>query len=178
MKKWIITIVAVLLMLTAVSVGAVYVGNGSKAKATVVEQKQGADEKDDVQEPSYTGSIKVPEPEPNDLNSLATVTAEQATAAALQANPGTTAKATELNNENGSLVWGVELSNGADVKVDAGDGKVLLTEQPDPNEPEGESKESVEEQDENKPDTDNVQEGNQKDDERGDKPETEGSTTK
>jgi len=129
MKKWIITIVAVLLMLTAISVGAVYAGNGSNAKATV--------------------------------------TAEQATAAALDANTGTTAKATELNNENGNLVWGVELSNGAEAKVDAGDVTVLRTEQPDPNEPEGESKESVEEQGKKKPDTDNVQEGNQKDDERG-----------
>lgn len=149
MKKWIISIVGVMLLLTAVSIGAV-----------------------------YAGSIKVPEPEPKDLNSLAKVTAEQATAAALQANPGTTAKATELDNENGSLVWGVELSNGAEAKVDAGDGKVLLTEQPDPNEPKGESKESVEEHDKNKPDTDNVQDENQKEDEQGEKPETGGTTTK
>jgi hypothetical protein len=152
MKKWIISIVGVMLMLTAVSIGAVYAGNNSKANATAVEQK--------------------------DLTSLAKVTAEQATTAALQANPGATAKATELNNENGSLVWGVELSNGAEAKVDAGDGKVLLTEQPDPNEPEGESKEEVEEQGKEKPDTDNVQEENQKDDERGEKPEKEAPTTR
>jgi len=178
MKKWIISIVGVVLMLTAVSIGAVYAGNSSKAKATGVKQEQKAAEKDDIQDPSYAGSIKVPETEPKNLNSLAKVTAEQATAAALEANRGTTAKATELNNENGNLVWGVELSNGAEAKVDAGDGKVLLTEQPDPNEPKVESKESVEEQREKKPDTDNVQEGNQKDDERGEKPETDGTTTK
>jgi len=177
MKKWIISIVGVMLLLTAVSIGAVYAGNSSKANAAGVKQEQKAPEKDDVQEPSYAGSITVPEPEPKDLNSLAKVTTEQATAAALQANPGTTAKATELNNENGSLVWGVELSNGAEAKVDAGDGKVLLTEQPDPNEPKGESKESVEEKS-GKPDTDNVQEGNQKEDEQGGKPENNGSTTK
>jgi hypothetical protein len=178
MKKWIISVVAVMLMLTAVSIGAVYAGNSSKANAAGVKQKQGAAEKDGVQEPSYSGSIKVPEPEPKDLNSLAKITAEQASAAAVQANPGTTAKATELSNENSYLVWGVELSNGADAKVDAGDGKVLLTEQADPNEPNGEGKESVEEEGEKKPDTDNVQEGNQKDDEQGGKPEKEAQTTK
>ena len=179
MRKWIVAMVAVLLVVaSAVGVSIALTGGGPPARAQKQPQAQETSEGQDVQEPTYTGSTKVPEPEPKDLNGLAKVTAEQATAAALQANPGTTAKASELDNENGNLVWSIELSNGADVKVDAGDGKVLLTEQADPNEPEGEGKESVKE----KSDTDNVQEevqeGNQKEDRRTDTPETGGTTTK
>lgn len=57
-----------------------------------------------------------------------TISAEQAKAAALAANPGTTALAVGLDDENGCLVYGVQLSNGADVKVDAGSGQVVHTE--------------------------------------------------
>ena len=34
----------------------------------------------------------------------------------------------ELDNENGALVYSVELSNGMDVKVDAGNAAVLYTD--------------------------------------------------
>ncbi len=37
----------------------------------------------------------------------------------------------ELENENGCLVYGFELSNGLDVKVDAGTGEVVHTESDD-----------------------------------------------
>ena len=57
-----------------------------------------------------------------------TITAEQAKAAALAANPGATASSVGLDDENGCLVYGVQLSNGADVKVDAGNGQVVHTE--------------------------------------------------
>lgn len=83
----------------------------------------------DQAQPAYTGSVKVGHPEPADLSKLATVTVDQAKAVAMAANPGTTAVKVELDNENGYLVYSVELSNGADVKVDAGTGKVLHTEQ-------------------------------------------------
>jgi len=63
------------------------------------------------------------------LQNNATITSAQAEAAALAANPGTTVVKTELDNENGVLVYSVELSNGMDVKVDAGSGRVLQTEQ-------------------------------------------------
>ena len=59
----------------------------------------------------------------------ATITVTQAEAAALAANPGTTVVKVELDNENGALVYSVELSNGLDVKVDAGNGEILHTEQ-------------------------------------------------
>ena len=92
----------------------------------------------DEQQPRYTGSITVDEAqyegmsetdEAAALQSKATITSAQAEAAALAVNPGTTVVKTELDNENGVLVYSVELSNGMDVKVDAGTGTVLHTEQ-------------------------------------------------
>jgi len=70
-------------------------------------------------------SIKVPEPEPVDLTSLAKIPADQAMAAAQAAYPGSRVKGLALENENGCLVYSVLLSNGLEVKVDAGNGIVL-----------------------------------------------------
>ena len=64
------------------------------------------------------------------LKSLARITPEQASAAALAQVPGTVKKV-ELENEDGNVVYGVEIktANGeSDVKVDAGDGRVLHVE--------------------------------------------------
>jgi uncharacterized membrane protein YkoI len=64
------------------------------------------------------------------LKSLARITPEQASAAALAQVPGTVKKV-ELENEDGNLVYSVEIktANGeSDVKVDAGDGRVLHIE--------------------------------------------------
>ena len=64
------------------------------------------------------------------LKSLARITPEQASAAALAQVPGTVKKV-ELENEDGNVVYGVEIktANGErDVKVDAGDGRVLHVE--------------------------------------------------
>jgi hypothetical protein len=83
-----------------------------------------------AQDPSYVCSITVPDPEPTDLSSLAKITADSAKAVALQTNPGTTITKVELDNENGCLVYSVELSNGLDVKVDAGNGALLHVETP------------------------------------------------
>jgi uncharacterized membrane protein YkoI len=68
--------------------------------------------------------------ESEQLKSLARITPEQASAAALAQVPGTVKKV-ELENENGNVVYGVEIktANGeSDVKVDAGDGRVLHVE--------------------------------------------------
>jgi uncharacterized membrane protein YkoI len=64
------------------------------------------------------------------LKSLARITPEQAQAAALAQVPGTVKKA-ELENEDGNVVYGVEIKTAtgeSDVKVDAGDGRVLHVE--------------------------------------------------
>ncbi len=61
------------------------------------------------------------------LQAQAKITPDQAKAAALKAVPGTVLKA-ELENENGNLVYGVEIKTAdgdVDVKVDAGNGTVL-----------------------------------------------------
>jgi len=93
---------------------------------------------DNVQAPSYSGSIAVDQAQTDGMSEAdeaaalqgkTTITAADAEAAALAANPGTTVVKTELDNENGVLVYSVQLSNGLDVKVDAGNSAILHTEQ-------------------------------------------------
>ena len=102
--------------------------------------------------PSYTSSIVAPHPaddgsetaddeaaEAAALADLATITADQAQAAALAAVPGTVIQV-ELDNENGSVVYSVEVDTGngiIDVKVDAGNGTVLHQDADDEGESEG-----------------------------------------
>ena len=97
---------------------------------------------DDVEEqqPQYTGSILVDDAQYEGMSEaedaaafqrFAKVTANEAEAAAIAANLGATVVETELDNENGVLVYSVELSNGNDVKVDAGNGQILHTESDD-----------------------------------------------
>ena len=62
------------------------------------------------------------------LQSQASISAADAEAAALAANPGTSVVQTELDDENGSVVYSVELDNGSDVKVDAANGSIVATE--------------------------------------------------
>jgi uncharacterized membrane protein YkoI len=65
------------------------------------------------------------------LKSLARITPEQARDAALAQVPGTVKKV-ELENEDGNVVYDVEIKTAkgeSDVKVDAGDGRVLHVEQ-------------------------------------------------
>ena len=91
----------------------------------------------DQHAPSFTGSITVTEPatganlsetaEAAALASQAKITPDQANAAAVAANPGATVVKTDLGDQNGSLVYSVELSNGSEVKVDAGNAKILAT---------------------------------------------------
>ena len=77
-------------------------------------------------------SVTVPDPEPTNLASLAKITAGEAKVKALTAQPdGTTVIEVELENEDGCLVYGVELSNGSEVTIDAGNGKVLQVEPDD-----------------------------------------------
>jgi uncharacterized membrane protein YkoI len=90
---------------------------------------------DDSQDPSYPASITYTEvdgqseaDEAADLARLATISADEAQAAAQAVVPGTVDKV-ELDNENGAVVYSVEISDGngghIDVKVDAGNGNVV-----------------------------------------------------
>ncbi len=89
----------------------------------------------DVQDPSYSASITATEVEGQSeadeataLAGLATITPDEAQTAAQAVVPGTVDKV-ELDNENGAVVYSVEISDGngghIDVKVDAGNGNVL-----------------------------------------------------
>jgi hypothetical protein len=77
------------------------------------------------QAPGHSCSVKVPEPAPVDLTTLAKIPADKAMAAALVTYPGSRVRKLALENENGCLVYSVLLSNGLEVTVDAGNGQVL-----------------------------------------------------
>ncbi len=97
-------------------------------------------ESDQVQDPAYMGSLKVDEttlqtmPDAgrcSALKTMAKITVEAAQAAALKANTGSAVDIIELDVENGYLVYSVQLKDGLDVKVDAGNGSVLATQAAD-----------------------------------------------
>lgn len=120
---------------------------------------------DQIETPAYTGSITVDQTrtegmseadESAALQGQATITAEQAQAAAEAANAGAKATKVELDNENGVLVYSVQLDNGLDVKVDAGNGSILHTEQADGDKEANDANEVENANDAN--DNDNVQE--------------------
>ncbi|MFH0727174.1 MAG: PepSY domain-containing protein [Pseudomonadota bacterium] len=74
------------------------------------------------------GTIRIENRAESDFPALATLTPEQAVQKALDAAQGSVLK-TELENENGFLVYGIEVVTAdktiMDVKVDAGSGEVL-----------------------------------------------------
>ncbi len=103
---------------------------------------------DDTQDPILDGSIQAPEIEGQSeadelagLEALATITADDASKAALAANPGATVNGVELENENGSVVYEVDMTDSAgaaiEVKIDAGNGAVLAQESGDDDANEG-----------------------------------------
>ena len=84
-----------------------------------------------AKEAGLTGSIQVKSNDEAALAGMAKISLDSALKEALKAAPGTVLKA-GLENENGFLVYAVEIAN-ADrqiigVKVDAGNGKVLKVE--------------------------------------------------
>jgi hypothetical protein len=145
------------------SVGIAAAASGGSAPADP------APEATDVQEPSYTGSVKAPAEdetlseadEAAQLEGLASIAADEAAAAASGAVSGTVEKV-ELDNENGSVVYSVEITDDTgtevDVKVDAGDG-TILDQQADDEADEAELAEEAEGADE--ADDDDVQHENE-----------------
>jgi len=133
------TIAGMALMISAIGGGVALAQTPTTplANPPVVQEKQES-VNDQVQTPSYTGSIGVDWAQTDGMNEAdeaaalqnkAGITAEEAKSSALAANPGTKVSQVELDNENGILVYGVQLDNGLDVKVDAGNRTVLHTEQ-------------------------------------------------
>jgi uncharacterized membrane protein YkoI len=112
--------------------------NTADVPPAAAQQEDGPDQQE--QTPYYSGSIAVDQAEYEGmseadeaaaLQGMATISAEEAKAAAAGANAGATPLTVELDNENGVLVYSVEMSNGLDVKVDAGNGQVVHIEQDD-----------------------------------------------
>lgn len=101
-------------------------------------------EQDDVQDPVLNGSIQVPETaedhgseaqEAASLQGLAKISRADAEAAAAAAVPGGSIVGSELGNENGTLIYEVDMTDASgaavELKVDAGNGSVLATESGD-----------------------------------------------
>ena len=132
---------------------------------------------DTTQDPSYIGSVPVDESQTDGMSEAdeaaalqgsAEITAAAAEAAAVAANPGAAVVKSTLDSENGFLVYSVELSNGLDVKVDAGNGAILHTDQANDGD-EGDEKDEASE-DREAGDNDNMQDETQdgEQDEAGD----------
>src|SRR5205085_6845758 len=62
------------------------------------------------------------------LAAQAKITQQQAEQAALAASPGNTVDHSRLGDNNGTIFWDVDFSNGGGVTVDAQTGKVIATE--------------------------------------------------
>ncbi|MEO8285781.1 MAG: PepSY domain-containing protein [Chloroflexota bacterium] len=62
------------------------------------------------------------------LAAKATVTKEQAEAAALAASPGNTIDHSRLGDDNGTIFWDVDFTNGGGVTINANTGAVIATE--------------------------------------------------
>ncbi len=104
-----------------------------------------------MQEPSFTGSITLPQDDQSEgaeaaaYGSMATVSLDQAVKAAQGLlNVSDAPTSAQLDNENGFLVWEVVIGDQA-VKVDAGDAKVLQTEQVGAEEEEGDNESNAQE---------------------------------
>jgi uncharacterized membrane protein YkoI len=92
------------------------------------------------QEPSYTGSVQAPKgtgtedeaAETAALAALAKLSEADAKNAALAKFPGATVTKASLGDENGSVVWEIQLTDSSnvaqEVKIDAGNGAILATE--------------------------------------------------
>lgn len=112
-------------------------GAASQPSQTAPDQQ--AVEVEGEQDPVLNGSIQATEDESlsevdeaKSLEGLATISPADAEAAAVATVPGGTVRSVDLGNENGSVVYEVDISdaNGqsVEVKVDAGNGDVLASE--------------------------------------------------
>jgi uncharacterized membrane protein YkoI len=166
MKHWLTGVGAgSLLVMGGLLAGPVasFASNSTTAPSAVVAQQ----EADGEQDPSYIGTIHIDDSvemsedqEAATLQSLATITQDQAEQAALASAPGASVAKVELDNENGWVVYSVTLDNGTEVKVDAGDGQVLSTEADEGDSEANDHENGQEHEDDNGTDTDDIQDEN------------------
>lgn len=139
-------------LLGSATLGTIFAQSPSPQPSTPSATQAGADQQD--QQPAGNGSIQVPQDKEGQseadetaaLQSQAKITADEAKAKALERFPGGTVTKVELDNENGSLVYSVHLTDASgtaqDVKVDAGNGTILHVEADGPEGAEGHGKEA------------------------------------
>ncbi len=127
---------------SALALGVLAGSAGIASAVSSTAQPAPAPTEDQTQDPILNGSVQSPEVEGQSeadesvaLRSLASITADDAGQAALAANPGATINAVQLENENGSVVYEVDMTDASgsaiEVKVDAGNAAVLAQESGD-----------------------------------------------
>jgi uncharacterized membrane protein YkoI len=136
-KTWtkVLTILAISLLMIPGVFLVVHAQTQTPTTTTSTASTANTDNDVNEQYPNYTGSITAPENNTDQqLAALATINSDQAKASALK-DPtvaGGTVTSVSLDNENGNLVYSVEITKGStayDVKVDAGTGSILFIEQ-------------------------------------------------
>jgi len=121
-----IAIVVVLMRLLVVSLGAgVFLSQGSLSVNAAPSAQEGNATDQAGEEEDDNGDEASEADEAPDQTGI---TADGARAAAEAANPGTKALGVELEYENGTLVYEVELDNGLEIMLDAANGRILGTE--------------------------------------------------
>jgi uncharacterized membrane protein YkoI len=132
----IIAIVVILLGLLFSSLGGgVFLGHQlllAKA-APPAQEDNDVDETDDVDDENGDVEEDDDEDEASVSPDQAGITADEAKAAAEAAHPGAKALEVELENENNTIYYEVELDNGLEVEVDAANGNILSAEEDDAN---------------------------------------------
>lgn len=158
MKRWIRSFTPALALAVVVAAGVAAVGNGpanaqtrqqpaakasqqttpptaTPATETPGTEQPDASEAQGTEQPEANEPQGAEQPDANEaaeaaaLAGKAKITAQQAEQTALAANSGATVVKTKLDDENGTVVYSVELSTGADVKVDAQSGVIASTYQ-------------------------------------------------
>jgi len=149
-KKIIAYLASGLLLFGAVTGLGAFQARAAVTAAPAAQADNAQQQQKNEQNQSYTSSIRTNNPqdageakgqdneaaESSSLQSLAKINADEAKAAALKAVPGT-AKKVSLDNENGNVVYSVEVQTAkgvTDVKVDAGNGQVLAQDNEQDNE--------------------------------------------
>jgi len=161
-KRLYTSVVALGLAVGSVGI-AVAASGGSSAPATPAEDST------EIHEPAYTGSVQAPAEdetltdaeETSQLEGLARITADEAASKASAAVPGDVAQV-ELDNENGTVVYSVEITDDTggeiEVTVDAGDG-TILDQQADDGEAEDDEADEADEADDDDTQHENEHEG-------------------
>jgi uncharacterized membrane protein YkoI len=157
-KKALVGSLAGLVLVSGTALAGVAVANANTA--TTPASGTVENEQDDQNETTVKGSISVPESatevpdaeESAQLAKLATVDATAAEAAATASVPGSTVINTDLNDEDGFLVYDVDVKDGAgtvtEVTIDAGNGTVLASEAGDDEGADGDRADETDEADE------------------------------